>query len=158
MGVEKIVSFEMARERVGEARMRGMKVVLANGCFDILHVGHVRYLQSAKELGDLLVVAINSDWSVERYKGKAPVVPQDERAELVSCLEMVDMVFIFDDPSLHRVIGELKPHIQAKGTDYTPDTVPEAEVVRSYGGEVVICGDPKDHSSTEMKERLSQRQ
>lgn len=155
MGLEKVLSFAQVSEVVGRAKVEGKKVVLANGCFDILHVGHVRYLEAAKRLGDLLVVAVNSDSSVERYKGKPPVVPQEERAEIVAALEMVDAVFIFDDPTLHRIIGELKPHVQAKGTDYTPDTVPEAEVVRSYGGKVVICGDPKDHSSTEMKARLS---
>ncbi len=157
MGIEKIAPFEKVKREVEKARTAGKTVVLANGCFDILHVGHVRYLRAAKEHGDLLVVAVNSDLSVERYKGRPPVVPELERAEIISSLEMVDVVFIFDDPSLHVVIGELKPHIQAKGTDYTPETVPEAEVVKSYGGRVVVCGDPKDHSSTELKARLSLR-
>ncbi len=154
MGREKILSFEEVKRMVDVAKARGRRVVLANGCFDILHVGHVRYLRAAKDLGDLLVVAVNSDRSVERYKGRPPVVPEDERAELISALEMVDAVFLFHDPTLHRIVLELRPHIQAKGTDYTPDTVPEAEAVRSYGGEVAICGDPKDHSSTELKARL----
>ncbi len=155
MGLEKVMpSLEAVEAEIERARTGGKKVVLANGCFDILHVGHVRYLRAARELGDLLVVAVNSDASVERYKGKAPVVPEHERVELVASLEMVDLVFLFHNPTLHHVIARLRPHIQAKGTDYTPDTVPEAEVVRGYGGEVVICGDPKDHSSTELKARL----
>ncbi len=157
MGLEKVMPFDALKARIEAQKKRGRVVVLANGCFDILHVGHIRYLREASALGDLLVVAVNSDRSVERYKGKPPVVPQEERVELVASLEMVDLVFIFDDPTLHGIISVLQPHIQAKGTDYTPDTVPEAEVVRSYGGRVVICGDPKDHSSTGIKGRLGLR-
>jgi len=154
MGLDKVFSLDDMKGKVERARALGDVVVLANGCFDLLHVGHVRYLSAAKRLGDLLVVAVNSDHSVERYKGRPPVVPEGERAEIIAALEMVDVVFLFDDPTLQRIILELRPHVQAKGTDYTPDTVPEAEVVRSYGGEVVICGDQKDHSSTELKARL----
>ncbi len=140
---------------LAEEKARGRVVVMANGCFDLLHVGHVRYLEAAREHGDLLVVAVNSDASVRRLKGPPrPLVPQDERLELVAALEAVDYVFLFDDFTLDRILLRLKPHIQAKGTDYTEESVPERDTVLSYGGRVVICGDPKDHSSSEMMKRL----
>lgn len=127
------------------------KVVLANGCFDILHVGHVRYLEEAKDLGEILVVAINSDKSARQLKGKGrPVTNEKERAEIISALECVNYVTIFDEPDVANIILSLKPSIQAKGTDYTADSVPEAETVRSYGGKVVITGDPKNHSSSDI--------
>lgn len=127
------------------------KVVLANGCFDIMHVGHIRYLQEAKDLGDILVVAINSDKSARQLKGQGrPVTNEQERAEIISALECVDYVTIFDEPNVSNIILALRPSIQAKGTDYTADTVPEAETVKSYGGRIVITGDPKEHSSTDI--------
>jgi rfaE bifunctional protein nucleotidyltransferase chain/domain len=141
--------------RVAIARKNGARVVLANGCFDILHVGHVRYLESARLLGDLLVVGINSDEQARRLKGEGrPLVPERERAETVASLRAVDFVTIFPEPTVEALIRAIRPDIHAKGTDYTEETVPERDVVRSLGGRVMIVGDPKDHSSTEMVRRL----
>ena len=132
-------------------RKAGKKIVLANGCFDVLHAGHIRYLNGAKALGDLLVVAVNSDQQVRTQKGAGrPLVSVNERAELVAALEAVDLVTIFDEPTVTELLLTLKPDVHAKGTDYTEQTVPEREVVRSYGGRVAIAGDPKDHSSSEL--------
>ena len=129
--------------------------MLANGCFDVLHVGHVRYLQGAKELGDLLVVGINSDKQVARLKGDGrPIMGEHERAEIVDSLEAVDLVTIFDEPNVESLLLSIKPEVHAKGTDYTEDTVPEREVVRSYGGRVAIVGDPKNHSTSQLLGRL----
>lgn len=132
-------------------RVRGRKVVLANGCFDILHVGHVRYLESAKSLGDVLVVAVNDDASVRRLKGPGrPILAIAERVALVDALACVDYVISFSEPDVGAVIEALRPNIHAKGTDYTPDTVPERDKVLEHGGEVRIAGDPKDHSTRDV--------
>jgi D-glycero-beta-D-manno-heptose 1-phosphate adenylyltransferase len=140
-------------------RQFGKKIVLANGCFDVLHVGHVRYLEGAKALGDLLIVAINSDEQARRLKGKGrPLLPQDQRAEIISSMEAVDLVTIFSEPTVEQLLLALKPDVHAKGTDYTEDSVPERDVVRSFGGRVAIVGDPKDHSSSEMIETVSSKQ
>jgi rfaE bifunctional protein nucleotidyltransferase chain/domain len=137
--------------RVAIARKGGARVVFANGCFDLLHVGHVRYLEAARSLGDVLVVGINSDEQVRRLKGEGrPFVPERERAETVASLRAVDYVTVFHEPTVTELLLSLKPDIHAKGTDYTEESVPERDVVRSYGGRVQIVGDPKDHSSTEM--------
>ncbi len=144
------------QEAIAAARKAGRRIVFANGCFDVLHVGHVRYLAGAKALGDVLIVAINSDTQARRLKGEGrPLMPQDERAEIVASLEAVDFVTIFEEPTVTELLLALKPDIHAKGTDYTEDTVPERDVVRSYGGRVAIAGDPKDHSSSEMIEKVS---
>ena len=136
---------------VADARANGQRIVMANGCFDILHVGHIRYLRGARELGDLLVVGVNSDAQVAIQKGAGrPIVPALERAELIAALESVSYVTIFDEPTVEELLLALKPDVHAKGTDYTVDTVPEREVVRSYGGTVAIVGDPKDHSTSEI--------
>jgi rfaE bifunctional protein nucleotidyltransferase chain/domain len=138
-------------EVVADARTTGKRIVLANGCFDILHVGHIRYLRGARALGDLLVVGVNSDSQVSIQKGPGrPVVPAVERAEILAALESVSYVTVFDEPTVEALLKALKPDVHAKGTDYTVDTVPEREVVRSYGGRVEIVGDPKDHSSSEI--------
>ena len=151
-----ILSREALRELIQAARARGLRIVFANGCFDPLHVGHVRYLQGAKALGDLLVVGLNSDEQVRRLKGAGrPLVPEDQRAEVVASLEAVDFVTIFNEPTVESLLLELRPDVHAKGTDYTEDTVPEHAIVRSYGGRVAIVGDPKDHSSSEMLRRIS---
>ena len=143
-------------ERVSDLRAEGAAVVFANGCFDLFHVGHLRYLEGAAALGDVLVVAINSDRQARELKGEGrPFTPENERAEIVAALKCVDFVTIFDEPTVEELLLALKPDFHAKGTDYTVDTVPEREVVRSYGGTVAIVGDPKDHSSTEIIERLS---
>lgn len=141
--------------RIETARTEGARIVLANGCFDVLHVGHVRYLAGARELGDVLVVAINSDEQVARLKGPGrPVMTAAERAELVASLESVSYVTIFDEPTVEELLLALKPDIHAKGTDYTEETVPERAVVRSYGGRVAIVGDPKDHSTSAILTRI----
>ena len=147
----RILSREALIEQVNQARLRGARIVLANGCFDVLHVGHVRYLQGAKALGDLLVVAVNSDDQVAALKGPGrPVSPATERAEIVASLVPVDLVTVFAEPTVEALLLAIKPDIHAKGTDYTEDTVPERNVVRSYGGRVAIVGDPKEHSTSEM--------
>ena len=141
--------------RVAANRQTGVRIVLANGCFDVLHVGHVRYLQGAKELGDVLIVGINSDKQVARLKGAGrPIMGERERAEIVDSLEAVDLVTIFDEPTVEDLLLLIKPEVHAKGTDYTEDTVPERQVVRSYGGRVAIVGDPKNHSTSQLLGRL----
>lgn len=139
------------RREVDRVRAAGAKIVLANGCFDLFHVGHVRYLAGAKELGNILVVGINSDRQTRFLKGEGrPFMPEAERAELISALSCVDLVTIFDEPTVEELIRTIKPDFHAKGTDYTPGTVPERDIVREYGGTVAIVGDPKDHSSTDL--------
>jgi rfaE bifunctional protein nucleotidyltransferase chain/domain len=154
----RVADLDTVARAVTELRGRGGVVVLANGGFDLLHVGHVRYLAAAKAEGDLLVVAVNSDASVRLSKGPSrPVVPEAERAELVAALACVDWVVLFDARTVAPVIDRLRPDVQAKGTDYTADAVPEGELVRSYGGRVAIVGDPKDHSTTSLVARLGAR-
>jgi rfaE bifunctional protein nucleotidyltransferase chain/domain len=137
------------------ALLRGRKVVLANGCFDILHVGHLRYLVGARHLGDTLVVAINSDASMRQIKDSGrPILPQDERVELVSALRCVDYVVLFNEPDVSHVLDVLRPAIHAKGSDYTEQTVPERQQVLSYGGAVRITGDAKNHSTRDIIERI----
>ena len=141
--------------RVAIARRAGARIVLANGCFDILHVGHVRYLEGARALGDLLVVGINADEQVRILKGEGrPLVPECERAEIIAGLRSVDLVTIFPEPNVEALLRAIRPDIHAKGTDYTEDSVPERDVVRSFGGRVAIVGDPKDHSTSEMISQL----
>jgi len=141
--------------RVESARQTGARIILANGCFDVLHVGHIRYLAGARALGDLLIVGVNSDEQVAIQKGAGrPVLPAIERAEIVAALESVDYVTIFDEPTVAQLLLALKPDVHAKGTDYTTETVPERDVVRSYGGQVAIVGDPKDHSTSAIIARL----
>jgi asparaginyl-tRNA synthetase len=143
-------------ERITADRARGKTIVLANGVFDLFHVGHLRYLQHAKSLGDVLVVAVNSDRSTRAYKGpNRPLIPEAERAEIVAALACVDHVLIFDDPDVRSVLERLRPEVHAKGTDYTEQSVPEREIVLQYGGRVAICGDPKDHSTTALFERVA---
>ena len=138
-------------ERLASERMAGRTIVLANGCFDLLHVGHVRYLQAASREGDLLVVAINSDESVRRNKGPGrPFVPEGERAEMLAALGCVDFVTVFGEPTADELIRALRPNVHAKGTEWRAEDVPEAATVREVGGRVAICGDPKTHSSTEL--------
>jgi D-glycero-beta-D-manno-heptose 1-phosphate adenylyltransferase len=132
-------------------KKQGKKVVFGNGCFDLLHVGHVRYLKGAKALGDVLIVAVNDDSSVTGLgKRKNVVTPALERAEIIAALEGVDFVILFSDPNVESLLRTLQPHIHAKGTDYTVESVPEGEIVRAYGGRVAIVGDPKDHSTRDL--------
>lgn len=158
--MEKILGRPEVRERVEQWRHAGERIILANGNFDLLHVGHVRYLRGAKELGGKLVVAVNSDDSVRALKGDGrPVMPAEERAEIVAALADVDAVVIFSELDVRALIREIRPDIQAKGTDYTMDSVPERDAVAEYGGRVAIVGDPKNHSTSEIiRTRLGPRQ
>jgi len=155
----KILSREQLRKRVEEWRRAGERITLANGGFDLLHVGHVRYLRGAKALGGRLVVAINSDESVRTLKGEGrPVMAAEERAEIVGALADVDAVVIFPELDVRAIIREIRPDIQAKGTDYTAESVPERDVVVENGGRVEIVGDAKNHSTSEIiRSRLSPR-
>ena len=146
---------ERLAEEVQRWRADGRRVVLANGCFDLLHVGHLRYLEDAASRGDVLLVGINSDASVRRYKGAPrPWMPATERAELLRALNCVDRVFEFEEDTLEASLRALRPHVHAKGPDYTVESVPEAPVDRELGITVAICGDPKDHSSTDLAARV----
>jgi rfaE bifunctional protein nucleotidyltransferase chain/domain len=150
-----MLSREELVRRINADRRNGSRVVLANGCFDVLHVGHVRYLAGARELGDVLVVGVNSDAQVARLKGPdRPILPAAERAEIVAALESVTYVTVFDEPTVEELLLALKPDVHAKGTDYTENSVPERDVVRSYGGRVAIVGDPKDHSTSAILAKL----
>jgi rfaE bifunctional protein nucleotidyltransferase chain/domain len=136
-------------------RQAGRTIAFANGCFDVLHVGHVRYLADARAQADRLVVAINDDGSVSGLKGPGrPILSGADRAETVAALESVDYVVLFSDPDAHRLLRVLQPDVHCKGTDYTPDTVPERETVRAYGGRIAIVGDPKDHSTRDLLARI----
>jgi rfaE bifunctional protein nucleotidyltransferase chain/domain len=146
-----IVSRSLLIELIAAERANGKTVVLANGCFDLFHVGHIRYLAGAATEGDILVVAINSDAQVRRLKGAGrPLMPESERAEIVASLRMVDLVTVFPEATVTELLVALRPDVHAKGTDYTVDTVPERDIVHGYGGRVAIVGDPKDHSSTDL--------
>ncbi len=150
----KAISRAELRARVAEWRRAGERIILTNGCFDLLHVGHVRYLQGAKALGGRVVVAVNSDESVRRLKGEGrPVMPAAERAEILAALEPVDAVVIFDEPDVRALIRELRPDVHAKGTDYTAESVPEREEVIACGGRVEIVGDAKNHSASKIIKR-----
>jgi rfaE bifunctional protein nucleotidyltransferase chain/domain len=154
--MKKIETTERLIEKVAAARLAGKKIVFANGCFDLLHVGHIRYLEGAKALGDILIVGINSDRAVKILKGnERPLMPASERAEIIAALECVDYVTIFDALTVTELLTILKPDIHAKGTDYSVDSVPERETVKAYGGTVAIVGDPKDHSTTTFLEKIS---
>jgi rfaE bifunctional protein nucleotidyltransferase chain/domain len=151
----KIVSRAQLLARVAAWRSKGERIILTNGCFDLLHVGHVRYLQGAKLLGGKVVVAINSDRSTRELKGDGrPLMPAEERAEIVAAMSAVDAVVIFEEPDVRGLIRELRPNVQAKGTDYTPENVPERDEVLAYGGRVEIVGDPKDHSTSSLVSHL----
>jgi len=151
----KVGSLADVSRRVAEARASGRTIALANGCFDLLHVGHVRYLAGAKAEADLLVVGVNGDDSVRRLKGAGrPLLDAPDRALLVAALRSVDQVVVFEEDDVTRLLLELRPDVHCKGTDYTEDTVPEREVVRGYGGRVAIVGDPKDHDTRRLIARL----
>ena len=139
-------------------RAEGKRIVLANGCFDLLHVGHVRYLDAARRLGDVLFVGLNGDAAVARLKGRGrPLMPAGERLELLSALRAVDHVVVFDDDTADALIAAIRPDVHAKGTDYTPDSVPERETVRAHGGRVAIVGDPKDHATRDVIGEIARR-
>jgi D-glycero-beta-D-manno-heptose 1-phosphate adenylyltransferase len=156
---QKILSRGELQERVAEWRRAGARIILTNGCFDVLHVGHVRYLRAARELGGKVVVAVNSDASARALKGEGrPVMPAEERAEILAALADVDAVVIFPENDVRALIREIRPDLHAKGTDYTAENVPERDEVEACGGRVVIVGDPKNHSATEIiSSRLTPR-
>jgi D-glycero-beta-D-manno-heptose 1-phosphate adenylyltransferase len=153
--VGEVLSREALVARVREMRQAGRSVAFANGVFDLLHVGHVRYLEAAAQEADVLVVAINDDDSVRALKGEGrPILAAEHRAELVAALRAVDFVVIFPEPTVGPLLLALRPDVHCKGTDYTVDSVPEREVVTSYGGRTAIVGDPKDHSTRDLLARL----
>jgi rfaE bifunctional protein nucleotidyltransferase chain/domain len=147
-----VLTLDAMVARAEELRRRGLRLAFANGHFDLLHVGHLRYLRAARERGDVLVVGVNGDRSVQRWKGPGrPIVPAGERAELVAALEAVDYVVIFDEDTPERLLRTLRPEVHCKGTDYgVPERVPEFEIVKSYGGTTALVGDPKDHATRDL--------
>jgi D-glycero-beta-D-manno-heptose 1-phosphate adenylyltransferase len=152
----KVVSREQLADCVREERAAGRTIAFANGCFDLLHVGHVRYLESAAREGDVLVVALNDDASVRQLKGEGrPILPASDRAELVAALRCVDYVVIFSEPTVGPLLTALRPDVHCKGTDYTVESVPERDIVLGYGGRTAIVGDPKDHSTRELLARIT---
>ena len=152
---EKIGTLDDLRRHVEAARAAGRTVAFANGCFDMLHVGHVRYLEGARAEADVLVVGVNGDGSVRRLKGEGrPILPESDRALLVAAVRAVDHVVVFQEDDVSQLLLALRPDVHCKGTDYTPDTVPEREVVRSYGGRVAIVGDPKRHDTRVLLDQI----
>ena len=152
---EVVLDHDALAEKIRCLKTKGKKIVLTNGCFDLLHVGHVRYLRGAKALGDVLVLALNSDNSIKRLKGKArPLLPLEDRLGILSAFEMVDFVTAFGDDTVSPLLLKLQPDIHAKGTDYTPDTVPEKDTVASYGGKTAVVGDPKDHATKDLVKEI----
>ena len=147
----KIKNLEELKTIVHQIRASGRRIVLANGCFDLIHAGHIRYLQGARALGDVLILGVNSDACVTALKGKGrPLQTEADRAEILASMDCVDYVLLFDAPTVDGILKELKPDVHAKGTDYTEESVPERETVRAYGGRVAIVGDPKDHSTRDL--------
>jgi rfaE bifunctional protein nucleotidyltransferase chain/domain len=154
--LKKIKTLAELRKIVASEKARGKTIVLANGCFDLFHVGHIRYLRGARSKGDLLVVGLNSDRSVRRLKGRGrPILPQEERAEILAAFSFVDYVVIFSEPNVEKLLLALKPDIHVKGSDYSEDTVPERETVKAYGGQVVIAGGPKIRNTSEIIKKIS---
>jgi D-glycero-beta-D-manno-heptose 1-phosphate adenylyltransferase len=152
---EVILDHDQLAKKLGALKAQGKTIVFTNGCFDLLHVGHVRYLRGAKALGDILVLALNSDDSIRRLKGKErPLLPLKDRLGILSAFEMVDFVTAFEEDTVTPLLLKLKPNIHAKGTDYTPETVPEKDTVASYGGKVAVVGDPKDHASKNLIQEI----
>ena len=155
----RVVTEQELIELIRADREAGRTVAFANGCFDVLHVGHVCYLEGARREGDRLIVAINDDESVRRLKGAGrPILPVAARAELVAALRSVDYVVTFPEPTVERLLRAIRPDVHCKGTDYAVDTVPEREVVRAYGGRIAIVGDPKDHSTRDLFARIAERE
>jgi rfaE bifunctional protein nucleotidyltransferase chain/domain len=155
--MSKVQALQEISTLVSEHQAAGKTVVFANGCFDLLHVGHIRYLEAARALGDLLVLGLNGDKSVRELKGPGrPLMNQEERAEILAALECVDYLLVFDEPTAEKILETLKPDIHAKGTDYTQESVPERETVLSYGGSIAIVGDPKDHSTRDFLRQIAE--
>src|SRR5262245_48563778 len=155
-GVGRVLSRAELVQQAATARADGRTIALANGCFDLLHVGHIRYLESAAQEADVLVVALNDDESVRQLKGPGrPIMPAADRAELVAALRFVDYVVVFSEPTVGPLLNSLRPDVHCKGTDYTVDSVPEREIVKAYGGRTAIVGDPKDHSTRDLLSRIA---
>lgn len=156
--MEKYRSLNQLSDIIESEKSRGNKIVLANGCFDLIHIGHIRYLKEAKQKGDILVVALNSDSSVEKLKGQGrPLLKEKERAEIISSFYFVDYITLFDEGNVEKILQALKPHVHAKGSDYTEETVPEKETVKGYGGQVAITGGPKVKSTSEIIKDIAAR-
>jgi rfaE bifunctional protein nucleotidyltransferase chain/domain len=154
--VGRVVTREQLLERAAKARRAGRSIAFANGCFDLLHVGHVRYLEAAAQEADLLVVGVNDDEIVRTLKGPGrPILSAPDRAELIAALRCVDYVVVFPEPTVGPLLQELRPDVHCKGTDYTVETVPEREIVKAYGGRTAIVGDPKDHSTRDLLARIA---
>ena len=154
----KICSLNKLPSLIEKLKGDNKKIVFANGCFDILHVGHIRYLEQAKSLGDILLVGINDDESESQLKGHGrPIMPEEDRIEIVAALECVNYIVLFSELTVENLLGIIKPAIHAKGTDYTTETVPERDIVLSYGGQVAITGDRKDHSTTDIISKIQQQ-
>jgi len=155
---KKLRTFDEIAEIIKNLKIKGKKIVFANGCFDLIHGGHISYLEEAKKKGDVLIVAVNSDKSVRLLKGEnRPIIPEQERCEILSAMWMVDYIFLFDDKTCDNILAKLKPDVHAKGTDYTKETVPERETVLSYGGEVFIAGDPKENATKDIIKLILER-
>jgi rfaE bifunctional protein nucleotidyltransferase chain/domain len=155
----KLLALDEAARRADALRRKGARIVVANGAFDLLHVGHVRYLAAARQAGDVLFVAVNSDASVRILKGAGrPIVPESERIELLSHLACVDWLVRFDEPTVVEVLRALRPDVHAKGTDYTEESVPEHAVLAEWGGRTLICGDPKDHATTDLIDEILRKE
>src|SRR6195256_2271938 len=151
----KIVARDVLKKKLAEYKRRGRRIVFANGCFDALHVGHIRYLEGAQREGDTLVVGVNADSSVSNLKGPGrPILDENARAQLVAALRSVDYVVIFSEPNVEALLEELRPDVHAKGTDYTAESVPERAVAARLGIRVAIVGDPKDHSTRKLLESI----
>ena len=143
---------------INDEKIKGKKIVCVNGCFDVIHVGHIRYLRAAKDIGDILVVAMNSDISIKKIKGSSrPILPFTDRVEILEAFEMIDYIVGFDEERADNILKEIKPDIQAKGTDYTPETVPERHLLGKYVKEIAIVGDPKDHSTKDIIKEIVKR-
>jgi len=156
--LKKLHSLEQLASIIQEHKHKGEKVVLANGCFDLIHVGHIRYLRESKEKGNILVVALNSDSSVRKLKGKGrPILQEQEREEIISSFEFVDYITFFDELNVEKVLLTLKPDTHAKGSDYTKDTVPERETVKEYGGAIAITGGPKVKSTSQLIKEIASK-
>ncbi len=152
-----IKDWDQLAQHIAALKGQNKTIVLTNGGFNILHVGHIRCLQDAKRRGDILVVAVNSDTSLRMLKGEEyPIIPEDERLEILAALECVDVLTLFSEPTVASLLLKIRPHIHAKGTDYTTESVPERDTVLSYGGQIAIVGDAKDHSSTSIIHRIRQ--
>ncbi len=156
--MKKYYSRKQLTKIIGEEKKQGKRIVLANGCFDLIHVGHIRYLKDAKKRGDVLVLAVNSDSSIRRLKGKGrPLLSEKERVDIIAAISYVDYITVFEEETVEKVLLALKPDIHAKGSDYTEETVPEKDIVRSYGGGIAITGGPKVRSTSELINQIAQK-